>query len=149
MKYLLSVLILLVATAAAFSQDKDAIFKLTKAANDASLQGHVERNVERIVAVYTDDATLLPPPGGEPIMGIRSIRDYYTKGMRGGRVLKVDTENISYEIVGTGHAIETGRYTLHYKADDAEKETVIKGQMLIVWKKNKNGEWKIKYDMWH
>jgi ketosteroid isomerase-like protein len=131
------------------AQDKNKVFKQTKAANDASLQGHVERNVDKIIAVYTDDAIILPPGGVQPIQGIKAIRDYYTKGIEAGRVLSVTTENLSYELIDAGHAVEVGRYTMIYKASNAEKEAEIKGTMLIQWKKNKSGEWKIKLDMWH
>lgn len=149
MKTVVLIALLLAIVGTASAQDKDRIFKQTKAANDASLQGHVERNVDKITAVYTDDAIILPPGGVQPVQGIKAIRDYYTKGLEGGRVLKVSTENISYEVIDASRAVEVGHYTLVYKADNAEKETEIKGTMLIQWEKNKHGEWKIKLDMWH
>lgn len=131
------------------AQDKEKVFRLTKTANDSSLQGHVERNVDKIIGVYTDDTIILPPGGIEPIRGIAAIRDHYAKGLQGGRVLKATTENISYEVIGANHAVEVGRYTLIYIAAGTEKEIEIKGTMLINWEKNKRGEWKIKLDMWH
>jgi ketosteroid isomerase-like protein len=149
MKRILLAALLLTITSVAAAQDKDKIFKLTKAANDSSLQGHIERNVEKIVAVYADDAIILPPGGVEPVKGITALREYYRKGLQGGRVLKATTENISYEVIDSRRAVEVGRYTLVYKADNAEKEIEIKGTMVIQWEKNKRGEWKIKLDMWH
>jgi ketosteroid isomerase-like protein len=149
MKNLLLITFLLTLVGTVSAQKADAIFKFTKAANDASLQGHIERNVDKICAVYADDAIILPPGGVEPIRGIKAIREYYAEGFKGGRVLNVSTENISFEVINAKNAVEVGRYTMIYKAANAEKEIEIKGTMLIQWEKNKRGEWKIKLDMWH
>jgi ketosteroid isomerase-like protein len=99
MRNLLIIWLMLTFFSTVSAQDKNKVFKQTKAANDASLQGHVERNVDKIIAVYTDDAIILPPGGVQPIQGIKAIRDYYTKGIEAGRVLSVTTENLSYELI--------------------------------------------------
>jgi ketosteroid isomerase-like protein len=149
MKTLILVTFLLLVLGTVSAQNKAKIFQQTKAANDSSLQGHIEQNVDKICDVYADDAIVLPPNGVEPIRGAKAIRGYYLEGFKGGKVLKATTENISYEIIDSKHAVEVGRYVLVYKANNAEKEIEIKGTMLIQWGKNKKGEWKIKLDMWH
>lgn len=125
------------------------IYLQTKAANDASLQGHIEKNADKICAVYTEDAIILPPNTAVPIQGKKSIYDYYIEGFKTGTSLKISTTNISYEVIDKNHAHEVGVYSILYKANDSDQEVEIKGKMLIVWERNKKGEWKIKLDMWH
>ena len=129
--------------------NKDQIFKLTKAANDESLKGHIEKNIEKIAAVYSNDAIVLPPGGVNPIVGIDSIKSYYTKGLAGtGRSIEISTENIRYDVLDENNATELGKYSIKYKASDTSTITTFKGEMLIVWKKI-NSRWKIYLDMWH
>jgi ketosteroid isomerase-like protein len=149
MRIIIVSLLLMMLSAGLLAQGNEKVFKLTKAANDSSLQGHIDRNVDRICAVYSEDAILLPPGGVEPIRGIESIKKYYLDGFKSGRILKAETENISYEVLRGGRAIEVGKYKLLYKAANDDKEIEIRGTMLIQWEKNKKGEWKIKLDMWH
>lgn len=128
---------------------KNEIFKQTKAANDASLQGHLEKNADKITAVYTDDAIVLPPGGKKPIIGIDSIKAYYKKGLEGtGQTTAITTENIRYDVADGNNATELGKYAIKYKASDTSAITEFKGEMLIVWKKI-DGQWKINLDMWH
>ncbi|MFN7115591.1 MAG: YybH family protein [Saprospiraceae bacterium] len=125
------------------------VFAQTKAANDASLQGYVEKNAAKIYAVYADDAILLPPGGVAPVQGKQAIEAYYQNAVQApGATLQITTENLHYEVIDASHAQEVGRYTIVYQADTAQVPTEIKGHMLINWEKV-NGEWKIKLDMWH
>lgn len=149
MKQILLVAFVLAAFGTIAAQKRESVFEATKAVNDASLRGHVERDVEKIVAAYAPDAIVLPPGGVEPLRGLAAIRDYYAKGFDGGRVLRVTTENLSFEALDARRAVEVGRYTMLYRAAGADRDTVIKGTMVIQWEKNKRGEWKIKLDMWH
>lgn len=129
--------------------DKEQIYALTKAANDASLKGHLEKNAGKITAVYTNDAVILPPGGIKPVMGIDSIRSYYEKGFAGtGSIVVIKTENIRYDVVDENNATELGSYVIQYKDSGSSNIKEFKGEMLIVWKKV-NGEWKIYLDMWH
>lgn len=139
------------ATACGIAQTKPeaaTIAAATKAANDASLQGHIEKNVDKICAVYAADAIILPP-GGAPIRGIKNIREHYTAALRSGSSLKITTENIHYEVIDERHAQEVGSYSIVYRANDSDKSIEIKGFMLIAWEKDKDGTWKITLDMWH
>lgn len=149
MKVTIYLAVLLLAAVTISAQTKEEVFKMTKNANDSSLQGHVERNVDKIVGVYTEDAIILPPGGVDPLQGIKAIREYYVKGFDGGKVLKAETENISFDLVGNKGAVEVGRYTLLFLATGSEKPVEIKGTMLIIWERTKDRKWKIKRDMWH
>lgn len=136
-------------TAQEKQMNKEKIFKETKAANDASLQGHLEKNVTKISQVYADDAILLPPGTTEPIRGKEAIIRYYMEGLKNGSSLAITTENIAYEVIDERHANEVGHYTILYRANGSDKDIEIKGTMLICWEKNAKNEWKIKFDMWH
>jgi ketosteroid isomerase-like protein len=129
--------------------NKEDIFKQTKAANDESLKGHIEKNADKIIAVYTKDAVVLPPGGISPIISIDSIKTYYKKGLEGtGRSIEIKTDNIRYDVIDENNATELGKYLIKYKASDTSAISEFKGEMLIVWKKI-DGKWKIYLDMWH
>jgi ketosteroid isomerase-like protein len=129
--------------------NKAQIMKLTKAANDASLQGHIEKNSEKIAAVYTNDAIVLPPGGLKPIIGIDSIKAYYSKQMQGtGRSTDIQTSDIRYDVIDEFNTTQVGNYNIKYKNSDTSSVVEFKGEMLIVWKKI-NNQWKIYLDMWH
>ncbi|MCW5922875.1 MAG: nuclear transport factor 2 family protein [Saprospiraceae bacterium] len=129
--------------------NKEEVFKLTKAANDASLQGHIEKNADKIIAVYTEDAVVLPPNGVKPIIGLDSIKRYYQNSLKGeGKSIEITTENLRFDVIDQNNATELGKYNIKYQASDTSAVTVFKGEMLIVWKKQ-NGQWKIYLDMWH
>lgn len=129
--------------------DPAAVFLLTKAANDASLRGHIEKNAAMIAAVYARDAVILPPGGAAPVSGLEAIRAHYETAMKGpGSSLKIDTENIRFEVIDQDNATELGRYSILYRAAPNAEPTLIKGEMLIIWKRE-DGQWKIRYDMWH
>ncbi|HYF31568.1 MAG TPA: nuclear transport factor 2 family protein [Chitinophagaceae bacterium] len=129
--------------------DKSEIYRLTKAANDQSLQGHIEENPEKVTAVYTNDAIVLPPGGAAPLIGIDSIRAYYQRGIAApGKTVAVTTDSLSFDVIDENNATQVGNYSLQYKSSDTAAAQEFKGQMLIVWKRV-NGEWKIYLDMWH
>ncbi|MDN5204313.1 DUF4440 domain-containing protein [Fulvivirgaceae bacterium BMA10] len=126
-----------------------SVQKETKAVNDASLKGHLEKNIDKICAAYAADAILLPPGGIEPIMGIEQIRSFYLKSFKQGSVLEVSTKDISFELTAPGHANEIGSYFMIYQNTGSNDKVKIEGNMLIVWEQDEHGEWKIKWDMWH
>lgn len=149
MKGVIFLFVVLLAAVAVGAQNKEEVFRSTKQANDSSLRGHIERNLDKIVEVYAEDAIILPPGGVEYLVGLKPIREYYLKGFESGKVLKAETENISFDVTGKNSAVEVGRYTLIYLAAGSDKPVEIKGTMLLTWEKNKKGQWKIKRDMWH
>ncbi|MCK8479782.1 YybH family protein [Psychroserpens algicola] len=131
------------------SSNSNEIFKLTKKANDFSLNGHINKDANQIISVYSENTILLPPGEKEPIKGLEAIKKFYLKGFEYGSSLKITTENISYTVINNSHANEVGKYYIVYQPENSNKQIELNGYMLITWKKNSKGEWKIEYDMWH
>lgn len=129
--------------------NKDEFFQQTKMVNDTSLQGHIEKNVRKIISAYSNDAIVLPPGGIKPIEGMENIRAYYQNSVNGeGRTVEISTSNIRYDVIDENNATELGSYVIRYQPNDTPALTEIKGEMLIVWKRVE-GKWKIYLDMWH
>lgn len=130
------------------ANDTIAIERLIHLANDSSLQGHINRNVKQIIAVYTPDAILFPPGETKPVKGMQEIKAYYQNGLSSNsQVLKVETRDLQFDIINADHAVQAGEYTMLVLTP--EKDTVhYNGEMLIYWKKIDN-QWKIQLDMWH
>lgn len=131
------------------SSSVEKIFTATKKVNDHSLAGHLKQDANQIISALAEDAIILPPGGSQPIKGLENIKQYYLDGFQQGASLEITTDNISYQVIDDAHANEVGKYSILYQAKDSDEPIVINGFMMIAWEKNKQGEWKIKYDMWH
>ena len=128
-------LIIAISSRAQPSANRNEIMQLTKKANDHSLEGYVKKDARQIVSVYTKGA-LLFPPGGKVISGNNEILKYYQDALEGdGRSVKIDTNTISFDVIDDNNAVQSGSYTIYYKATPSSEVSEIKGTMLIVWKK--------------
>ena len=104
------------------------------------------KDVAAVLTIYTDDAIVLPP-GQEPVIGREAIREFY-KSYYAGSWQLVSEEFKTTSIVLRGDvAIETADYS--GEINQGEKGTIhFKGKNLVVWKRQKDGSWKLFRDMW-
>lgn len=148
-KKLLIVMVMLMIGSCSTNPNKEEVYNQTKEANDASLDGHIRKDVNAIVSVYTEDAVILPPGGLKPVYGIDSIKNYYTKSlMAPGKTMEIGTETTLFDVIDNNNATQIGNYVIKHQASDSSVVTEFRGEMLIVWKRIQ-GEWKIYLDMWH
>jgi uncharacterized protein (TIGR02246 family) len=131
-------------TAAALSsEDQAAIRQIDTDWAKAATQG----NGEAIAALYTSDATLLPP--GEPIVKGEAARKYWVdfgKGFAG------PTELNTSSVEGSGDmaiAIGSYRMALTPKKAGAKPLPVDEGKYIEVLKRQDDGSWKIHHDIWN
>jgi uncharacterized protein (TIGR02246 family) len=104
-------------------------------------------NGEVIAALYTSDATLLPP--NEPIVKGDAAKKYWTD-FTNGFTGKIELNTTSVE--GTGdlaYAVGTYRMALTPKKPGAKPLPVDEGKYIEVLKRQDDGTWKIAYDMWN
>jgi ketosteroid isomerase-like protein len=113
---------------------------------DASMSAAARsHNLDLMVSSYTEDAVLYPP--NEPwVSGSAGIKGFWSAlitnpNMEGGWV------PTHAEVSSSGDmGYTTGEYTLAFKSADG-KTSQEKGKYLEVWKKNKEGQWKLIRDM--
>ena len=100
------------------------------------------RDLDALVALYTDDAELLPK-GTQAIGGQAAIRDYLGQLMASTPTTQ-RTVFTNVQTFGTGDAISE---VADVEIEDAQgRRTVLGRQILILLKRD--GEWKVHRDMW-
>ena len=98
-----------------------------------------------IAALYTEDATLLPPDS-DALKGRAAIEAFWKGGLQMGIKEAVLT---SVDVSGAGDlAYEIGRFALKIQP---EGKGLIeqKGKYVVVWKMAPAGAWKLHVDIWN
>ena len=98
-----------------------------------------------IAALYTEDATLLPPDS-DMIKGKPGIKAFWMGGLQMGiKEAVLTTVDVSY--VGD-LAYEIGKFAL--KVQPKGKEVIEqKGKYVVIWKKGIDAAWKLHVDIWN
>ena len=118
-----------------------AIIKANTKLSDALRMG----NATSLAALYTEDASLLPP-NGEKVQGKKGIETFWDAGITqlGFKDLTLTTE----ELIGSGDTYtEVGSYTAKIQPQ-GQKLQEDKGKYSVVWKKTADG-WKLHRDIWN
>ncbi len=107
-------------------------------------EGWAKRNPEMVAAIFAEDGVQLAG-SGKIITGRKEIAERQKTGMMGadpGVKVTVTTKNVW--LVGDT-AYETGQY--RYEYTEKGKPGVDEGQYVTVWKRQKDGSWKLAMDM--
>jgi uncharacterized protein (TIGR02246 family) len=103
------------------------------------------RDLEKAVSFYAEDATY-NPPGAPLAAGKDAIRKVWTNvvAIPGGNLRWVTSK---VEVARSGDlAYDTGAYTLT-KNDASGKPVTATGKYVVVWKKQADGKWKVIEDI--
>ena len=104
------------------------------------------KNVDMLVGIYTDDATVLPEEN-DPVSGKSAIRAFYSDWCAGrDKLMDQKFENINSVQEGD-LLIDSTKYSGVLVRDG--KETPVNGKRLVVWKREFQGPWKILRDAWN
>ncbi len=98
-----------------------------------------------LAALYTEDATLLPPDSGT-ITGRAEIQRFW-QGVRdsGARQAALRTQHVE----GNGDmAAEVGAADLTVEAEGGQSSTV-PVKYVVVWKRQAGGRWQLAVDIWN
>jgi uncharacterized protein (TIGR02246 family) len=98
-----------------------------------------------MAALYTEDATLLPPDSGM-IKGRDGIEAFWKGALQMGIKESVLT---TVDVSGDGDlAYEIGTFALKIQPEGQEPIEQ-KGKYVVVWKKTADGVWKLHVDIWN
>jgi uncharacterized protein (TIGR02246 family) len=104
------------------------------------------RDVEKLVAHYTDDAVLMSP-GAQPSIGREAIRSML-KDMVGDNALSLSFEAARIEVAKSGDMAYTQGAYMMTMTDPATKKPINdKGSYVTVYKKQADGSWKAVSDI--
>lgn len=98
-----------------------------------------------LVALYTDDATLLPPDS-DMIEGRQGIEAFWSGGLQMGIKNAVLT---TVDVFGSGDlAYEIGKAAITIQPEGQEP-IEMKGKYVVVWKQTDDSSWKLHVDIWN
>jgi ketosteroid isomerase-like protein len=104
------------------------------------------KNVDVLVSMYTDDATVLPE-GKDAVSGKAALRGFYSDWFAGQDKL-VDQKFENINSVQEGDLlIDSTKFSGLLLRDG--KEIPLTGKRLIVWKRELQGPWRILRDTWN
>jgi ketosteroid isomerase-like protein len=127
--------------ARAIVDERGAVF--SAAVLEASASNWDVANVERLVALYTDDATLFPPDG-PPVMGKEAMSRYWTR-TPDRRILKHRVTPAHAEHSGA-LLYEYGTFTGTFESRGVSSEST--ARYISVWRKDADGTWRKHMDTW-
>lgn len=115
--------------------------KLGKQFTDAFGKG----DLAAVAGMYSEDAMAFPPEA-EIVKGRPAIQAMW-RGVR-----EIGAQSMDFEIVDVAASgnflVETGIATLHV-AGAGPAQATVKVKYVVVWKKQKDGSWKIYRDIWN
>ncbi|MBD3276165.1 MAG: DUF4440 domain-containing protein [Candidatus Marinimicrobia bacterium] len=108
-----------------------------------------DRDLEALVALWTDDAALLPP-NNEPVVGKDAIREWISANLKESSHLTLHEYDQNFEeikVVGR-FAFEWGSYSGAYVTPSGDTLST-SGKLMRILKQQSNGEWKVYRAIWH
>ena len=135
------ILYLLVISLSAFGADVQELLKMEAAFDQAT----AERGLDGFMSFFAEDGAILVPNLG-PVKGKAAIRKIHERGFaRPGFSLRWKPEFADISASGDlGYTY--GPYTA--KVTDADGKTVVStGRYCTIWKRQKDGSWKVALDM--
>jgi uncharacterized protein (TIGR02246 family) len=104
------------------------------------------KNLDAVVALYADDATLLPDER-EEASGKAAVRAFYSDWFaQNDKVMEQKFQDINSVQEGD-LLIDSTKYSGVLVRDG--KEVPLRGKRLVVWKRDLQGRWKILRDTWN
>ena len=114
------------------------------AAGNALAQAAEAKDIDKCMAFYVDDPMLFVP-GAPAVVGKDALRKVWQQFFN-VRALKLETSGLIIDVAGSGDlAFERGSYS-NTITDAKEKTTTETGKLVLVWKKQADGSWKIAAD---
>lgn len=126
-------------------QDEGKLREIVEPINQKFLTSIIEDDLESYLSCYTDDAIVMLPFMA-PIKGRYALTAYWHNNMaRGEKIESADVTTL--DIWSSGDLIyERGSYQITFKKYEG-KPRVVHGSYFSIWKRQKDGSYKMKYDI--
>jgi ketosteroid isomerase-like protein len=142
---LVVLLFLIAAVGSSLEAGDDKAAKELVALDEAWSKAAGERNVDAVASYYAEDARVYPP--NEPIvMGHAAAKEAWAK-MLADPSMKLSWKTTASAVEGN-MGYTAGTYQMSFNGPDG-KPASDTGKTLAVWKKGKDGKWKVIHDMWN
>jgi uncharacterized protein (TIGR02246 family) len=121
------------------------IRKSIEGANAKYSEAIQKNNLADAVALYTDDATMVPPDG-DLIKGKQAIEEFYRKLFQMG-VKEIVLSTIEVEgSDGTVYEIGKTKVLIQPEGQEAIQDST---KYLVIWKRQADATWKVHADIWN
>ena len=128
---------------AVLAADDAAVRAAIEAVNAGFMKGVESRSAASMAASYEENARLIPPNEAE-VVGKTAI-ELYWQGMLDHGV--TDADFVIEDVHTAGDmAVERGHVDLRFADPKAPPATV---RYLVMWQRQPDGAWKIRYDIWN
>jgi uncharacterized protein (TIGR02246 family) len=115
--------------------------------NADAVRGYATGDVESVASLFAEDAWQMPP-NSPPLVGRNAIREFWGSAVRWGKwnfTLEVQSVDVSEPI-----AVERGKYVLRFTAGSGAppgmKSFEDRGNYLVHWRHEPDGDWRIVAD---
>ncbi|MCY7354295.1 MAG: DUF4440 domain-containing protein [Lysobacter sp.] len=115
-----------------------------RAGTVAWMEAYNAGDVERIVAMYSDDAIVMPPDA-PPATGVTALRTFLTGNIAGMKAAGLRLRDGSSDVGTSG---DLGWHAGTFAVVDAAGKTVGAGKYMEIWQR-RNGKWVIIRDIWN
>ena len=147
--FLLAFALLLVLFSCAEREEEMDIAQVRAAIEEANLkfcEAVRQGDAAAIAALYTDDATVLPP-NSDMIQGRQGIEESWNATIQMG---VKDAVLTTEDVFGSGDLVyEIGKYTITIQPEGQEEPIEDMGKYVVVWKLQEDGSWKLHVDIWN
>lgn len=127
------------------SADDDGFMTSIKAGYAAFTTAFNAGDVATAIALYTDDATAMPP-GGHKVHGHADIQALWQGAYDGGmRNLRIEPLEVSPQ---GRTAYEVGAFTFDMETDGAVGAGGA-GKYVVIWHQGDDGQWRMHVDIWN
>ena len=124
--------------------DRQLLMETDQAWSQAASEG---KDVEKVVAYWTDDAVIVPS-GAPTISGKAAIRDYVKQSF-GTPGFKISWKTLDASVSSDGSmGYTTAESSFTFPGPDGKLQTQT-GRGVAIWRRNSDGQWKCVYDTWN
>ena len=103
------------------------------------------KQIDRLDAVYTESAAILPPDS-EIIRGRESIKQFWSKVILEAGLTDAPLTTVEAEMLGDA-AYELGAARLTFQGEAGASH--ISAKYIVIWKQDADGSWKWHRDIWN
>lgn len=144
---ILVLLLLAVAPASPGPDDADAVRREIERHNASAIRAYATGDADALAALFAEDGWQMPP-NNPPLIGREAVRGFWREALKWGRwdfTLRVQNVAVSGPL-----AVERGTYVLGFTAGAAAPPGMAsfedRGNYLVHWRREGDGEWRIAAD---